>query len=111
MSNTIPCQSRQYLKKIALEIVEGKIITDQQVKRQDLLSFVFFPLTLGAMDDINPDDVGMLFGYYDHAMPMGCGGYPMLSKMCILNKEDAEFVVDTHAKLTKKREAFLESAI
>jgi hypothetical protein len=107
----IPDRSRKDLKKLAVDIVESHVFTDRHLSdRNDmrLLLSVFIPLGLGALEDVDPKDVGLIYEYYDKAGPRSINGYPMFFSMYLLNNKDAEWTINLVGKLYEQRQAFLE---
>jgi len=107
----IPSRPRKDLKKLAVDIVEDRVITDRHLSDRNnmhLLDHVFMPLGLGGLEDVDPDDVGLIYEYYDKALPRGINGYPMFLSMYLLNGKDAEWTLKLVAQLHEQRQAFLE---
>jgi hypothetical protein len=105
----IPSRSRKDLKKLAVDIVEKHVLTDQHLRNNmRLLHHVFIPLALGGLDNIDPNDVGLIYEYYDKSGPRSINGYPTFFSMYLLNKKDAEWTLKLVAQLQEQRQAFLE---
>lgn len=93
--------------KIARGIYEGRIFCDLHIDQhsQHLLGSIFMPLLFGALSHYeNPEDIGMLYESLDKAGPRSINGYPVFSSMGVLNKADAQRVLDTIKHIEKTRE-------
>ena len=91
----VPCQTKEKLRELAAGIVRNEVFTDRHVppNEQGQIPIIFMPVALGAMHDVDPDDVGMIFARYRDSMPTSINGMPIFNACGFLNKEDAALVM------------------
>jgi len=98
------------LRKIALGIAEGKILTSSQVD-ENSMTMVFMPILFGAFDDMSEDErmrIGFIYEYIDKAGPRSINGYPIFWSFGIVNRPDAERIGEMVKEISEAREAYLE---
>lgn len=84
------------MKKFVLGYVDGSIWTSAHVRPADLLSMVFMPLALGALQDFSKADIeniGCIWASTtdDPTVPSrAINGYPMFLSCHIMTKKDWE---------------------
>lgn len=87
----LPSQSTEQLQQLVRGILEGTIFTSAQVRQPDLIGSVFLPISLGGLSGLSKrqiDQVGVIYGPMDSALPRSINGYPMLTSAGLLNKSD-----------------------
>jgi len=89
---------------IAKRIYDGKILTDRQVKPEELLG-VFMPLIFLSKKNM-PKDIGLIYAdiEIDRALPRGINGMPMFTQMHFLNKANTKRLNEMYSKLKKVRD-------
>jgi predicted nucleotidyltransferase len=79
------------LKKIATDLLDGKIFCDRQVTNPNDIAMVFMPIVLGAFSEMKDEvrkDIGFLYEYIDKAGPRAVNGMPCFFSVRYLNKEE-----------------------
>jgi len=90
----------QELKKLAVEIFEGRVFTNRHCNEHELTS-VFMPLVFGAFENKTKnerDDIGLIYEYVDKAMPMAINGKPTFASMRYLDKRKTEVMFKYYDK-------------
>jgi hypothetical protein len=85
--------SEEELKKLAQEIVDGKVFTDRDLRKADqaggfMLTMVFMPLALMENPAAFVADAGLLYEYWDQAGPRSINGYPMFFSVRKIIRKD-----------------------
>lgn len=86
-----PKVSDEKLREFVLGVLEGSLYTSDQVRDRNLLSMVFLPLALGALNGWREDqlkEIGVLYAPMSAALPRSINGYPIFGEFCLLNKDD-----------------------
>lgn len=68
------------LKKIAVDLYEGKIFTDRHIQGSEI-QMVFMPIALGAFQNVSEEelkDLGLIYEYLDQAGPRSINNMPCL---------------------------------
>jgi hypothetical protein len=72
-------RSEEELRKLAAEIVDNVVFTNRHIRLQDkeMLGMIFLPIMLGDSRVIaTVRAAGLIYEYYDKALPRSCNGYP-----------------------------------
>lgn len=85
--------SEEELKKLAQEIVDGKVFTDRDMRKGDqqggfMLQMIFMPLALMENVGAFVADAGLLYEYWDQAGPRSINGYPMFFSVRKIIRKD-----------------------
>lgn len=95
------------LKQIALDLFKDKIFTDRHIpenQQDQLLPRIFFPIGFGGFSDFSREDIndiGLIFEYLTEAGPRAINDFPMFFSLQILNKHDAEIVLNYYNEFKK----------
>lgn len=90
-------RTNEEIKKIALDVLQGRIFCDRMVDAPEMVTSVFMPLGLMEHKDLkalakrNPQ---LIFEYLDKAMPMGVNGMPMFTSMQYLDEQEFDVFKD-----------------
>jgi hypothetical protein len=100
----IESKTEKELNQIARDLHAGRIYTDLHIPEHEAMGLimVFLPLGFmekGAREELLNDEPGLLYEYLDEANPRSVNGMPTFMSMQILNKKDAEKVLDKTRKL------------
>jgi hypothetical protein len=98
---SIPSRTREELRQLALDWLAGKLFTDHHCRADDL-PLAFMPLALmkpSQIAELQGSDLGLIFEYVDKAGPRGINGMPFFFSMQILNRADAQVVMDLAKRL------------
>jgi len=82
------------LKKLAVDVVDGKVFGSWMVYPSDLLTtlpLIFIPLSL--MKE-RPEDAAVLYEYYERQLPECVGKYPQFASMKYLTQSQLIELVD-----------------
>jgi hypothetical protein len=104
--------SEEALRKLAQEIVEGKVFTDRDMRKADqmggtMLGMIFMPVLLMQSPGVYLADAGLLYEYWDQAGPRSINGYPIFFSVRKVIKKDMpalEHYVKTFWELKKELE-------
>jgi len=98
---------RQELKKLALDIDEGRVFGTWNVNPTDreIIPSIFMPLALGAE---LTEGAAHLYEYLTEALPRCINGYPIFTSFRTLTKEDTEAMLSMLKDIRKRKEEFLE---
>jgi hypothetical protein len=104
--------SEEQLRKLAQEIVEGKVFTDRDLRRADqeggtMLGMIFMPVLLMPNSAAYLADAGLLYEYWDQAGPRSVNGYPIFFSVRKIIKKDMpalEHYVKTFWEMKKELE-------
>jgi hypothetical protein len=98
--------SDQDIKKLALAIYRGEVLTSMQIREYDqhLLPNIFMPLLL--MDKITSkqllvNKITVFWEYMSAAGPQSINGYPMFTSFSAIDRQDAERVVEKFNTIVK----------
>jgi hypothetical protein len=82
--------SEEELKKLAQEIVDGKVFTDRDLRKGDegSLPMVFMVICLMENAGAFVADAGLLYEYWDQAGPRSINGYPCFFSVRKIIKKD-----------------------
>jgi hypothetical protein len=102
------------LKKIAVDLKEGRIFTDRHIQKEDgrMLSMVFMPIALGAFENVSKEDlenIGLIYEHLSEAGPRSCNGYPGSFSMHLLNRDDTARMFEWYDKLVEAEKTVLET--
>lgn len=101
------------LRKLALDIVEGKVFGSWMIPEADqdrLLPVVFMPLSLRPVVTqklLEESQAASLYEYYDKGK-MGINGYPNFMSCCFLTKEEVDQIGPMVKQLQTMRLEFLD---
>jgi hypothetical protein len=105
------------LKQIAIDILEGRIFTDQMVRELDkngpIIGSIFMPLLWGALKDTPEEelkDIAIIYEYLDKAAPRSVNGYPTFFSFCIMGRDDFEVMYEFGKAYKKMRTDFKNSS-
>jgi hypothetical protein len=87
----LPRSSKEDLRKFVLEFMGGAIYTSAQVHRIEDVPMVFMPILFGLFKDWTEDDmkqVGVIWEYYDKALPRSINGMPVFTSCHLMHVED-----------------------
>lgn len=105
----LPNQADEDLKKLAVDLYEGRIYTDRHLPANQTAGMVFMPLILGAFADWSDEEkkqVGMIYEYIDKALPRGVNGQPIFGSFRMLNRHDVEIVQEHLTKYSAMKKEF-----
>jgi len=93
-----------------MDIVENAVFTDRHLHENDVnvVRLVFMPIMFGALEDVNIDELGMVYEYYSKSFSRSINGYPMFFSFGMLNKEDAEITWRFVQEIEIQRQEFLD---
>lgn len=99
----------QELKKLAIDIADGKIFTDRHLRDINQLSMVFMILALMEENDYNSfiHEVGLIYEYMSEAGPMSINGMPIFMSVRRLSIEEAQKVDSFYKEYMSFKEGFL----
>lgn len=95
------------LKKLAKDILAGDVFTSVQIRDPSLLPNIFLPIALGALSADDIENFGLAYEYMNNACPMGINGYPCFMSCRLLNKADAQKLVE----MVQLGQAAIDSAL
>ena len=97
------------MRKIAKDLVEGKIFTDRMVPHPSLLASVFMCIVFADQEFLDElkTNAGLIYEYYDSAGKMSINRYPIFINMRYLNKAETEIVFSHAKKYRRSRDHFL----
>ncbi len=109
-----PARDNKELKKIAMDLVDGKIFTDRHFRQGEaerMAQLVFMPLAL--MDEqqvplFMAEQPHLIYEYYDKAGPRAVNGYPIFFSMQWLRKDETFIMFKHYDKLAEIKKAFME---
>jgi hypothetical protein len=94
------------LKKIAEDLLAGRIFTDRHIPEHTKAHMVFMPLTFMNEDQakqfqqgINDERIYMLYEYMENAGPRTINGMPIFMSYRVLNREQTEKVLEYYNKI------------
>ena len=86
------------LKQFIREFIAGRVYTSDDIREPtkeawgDSVSRVFLPVMFGCLNDIPLEvlnaELGVLWSYWDEALPRGCNGRPMFMKCRLMHNDD-----------------------
>ena len=108
-----PVRDDKELKKIAMDLADGKIFTDRHFSQREaetLAQMVFMPLAL--MDEqqvplFMAEQPHLIYEYYDKAGPRAINGYPMFFSMQWLRKDESIIMFEYYDKLLEMKKEFM----
>ena len=98
------------LKKIAIDIVDGKIFSDRNIENPRDLAMTFMPIALGAFKDKTKEeleDIGLIFEYLDQAGPRSINGLPNFFSFQMLNKQEYDRMYIFYKEYSELKEKFM----
>lgn len=89
------------LKQIAIDMVDGKIFTDQQIRSENNIPMVFMPIMMGCFSKTPKRklmNIGLVFEYLsEYTCPRSINGMPIFFSLKTLTKWEVS-VVDKYIK-------------
>jgi hypothetical protein len=104
----IPCRTDEQLREVALGIVKGAFFTNlfhMDPRASGDLLMVFLPIALGALDDVDVNDIGLIYARIGDSLPRSINGMPIFHSCSFLNREDTNVVVDLVKEMNKSLNA------
>lgn len=104
-------KSNEEIKKLAVDIAEGKVFTSAQIENVEDYPMIFLPLILGALKDKSKEDlqkIGLMYEYIDKAMPRSINGYPIFSSFNLLSQEEFKILNAYYVDYIKLKDEFLK---
>lgn len=86
----VPSQPQEILKSFVLGYLEGRIYTCFDMPDRNLIEMVFLPIVFGALRNIDPSTIGVIYENLDQAGPRSINGMPSFFSCRLLNVEDWE---------------------
>ena len=86
----VPDYSPEEFKKFVRNVLDNKVFLHVQIDNPSLLGMVFMPIGLGGFGQLDVDTIGMIYEFYDQAMPRSVNGYPCFATCRFINKTDWE---------------------
>ena len=86
-------KSQAELKQIAIDLFDGKIFCDRNLRDIMDARMVFMVIGLGGMEDFTEQEmgnIGLLYEYLDKAGPRSVNGYPCFFSVQLLTKVESE---------------------
>lgn len=102
--------SDKRLKKLALDIVNGKVFGSWNVKNEKELGMVFMVLIFSSPDML-PKDLGSIYEYLSEAGPTSINGYPVFYSCNFLSNEETQKVQKYCAELKENQNQFLNEEL
>lgn len=102
--------TREELKQVAMDYVDCKIFTNFHLRPgdEDMIGSVFMPLLFMSLWDYNPDQIKLVYEYYDKQEQRSINGYPIFMSMRLMSKEDFEPFKEFVDKYQKVKKEFAE---
>lgn len=100
------------LKKIAIDMYEGRIFCDRHVQHSEDLKMVFMPIAMGAFAESTEEelnDIGMIYEYLSEAGPRSTNGMPNFFSLKILSKNETKTVFEHYDTYKQLKEDFLNN--
>lgn len=97
------------LKKIAIDLYEGKIFTDRHIQGSDI-QMVFMPIALGAFQNTSEEeikDIGLIYEYLDQAGPRSINSMPCFFSFKMLSRSETETMITHYEAYKKIKEEFI----
>lgn len=87
-------RSEEELKQIAMDIYHNRVFTDRHVKNAQEVGMVFMPLIfMSRAQHLGMYEIfGMIFEYYENALPSSINGLPLFMSFRFLDKNDSDKV-------------------
>lgn len=102
--------SETELRELAWDIHAGKVFTNRHIRPGDesLAGNIFMILLFMERKDLLAlkDDFGMVFEYYDKALPRAINGYPMFLSCRFLNRQDTVKVLSFVDEIVQIKKGF-----
>lgn len=97
------------LKKLAADVVEGKVFGSWMLPETDqhLIAAIFLPLAFNDAAGKLPDDVWGVYEYNDKAKKLGVRQYPAFISCKFLTKHDCEMLNPLIQRYTEMKAEFL----
>jgi len=96
------------LKKLAVDIVDGKVFGSWEIKNADLVGAIFIPLMFMKEEQKEEHkDVVHYYEYIDKAGPMAVNGMPMFYSMRGITKEELDIIIPLVEEYQKKKKEFI----
>lgn len=109
---TIMEKTDEELKRIAVDLYDGKIFSDRHFRSleetQSLIGVIFLPLAMGALKSKEQiADLGLVYEYFDKAGSRAMNGYPMFTSCCFLGKAETEKMLGFYEEYKKLKDGFM----
>ena len=96
------------LKKLAVDIVDGKVFGSWEIKNADLVGSVFMPLMfMNEEQRIEDKNVAHYYEYMDRASSMTINGMPAFSSMRKITKEELDIIIPLVEEYKNKKKEFI----
>lgn len=109
MENQTTSMSDVQLKKLAIDISDGKVFTDTMIPpdQYQMVSIIFMPLIFLGKEKLEElaNTCGLLYEYYDKAGPRSVNGFPIFFSFNSLNKEDIKKVDEYYKKIEEAKKS------
>ena len=96
------------LKQLAQDLLAGRIFTDRHMPEGEKAHLVFMPLTFlneeqakQFQEGVKNESIYMLYEYMDQAGPRTINGMPIFMSYRVLNKQQAEKMIEYYNKIKK----------
>ncbi len=115
--NSYQPKSKEALKQIALDLVDNKVFTSNQIEKPCDIGGVFMPLSFlskETIDQLQKDNICFFFEYYDQAGSQAINGMPMFFSCDMLNISDYDQMLayaDKIYEAKEKQDEFLSDFI
>lgn len=100
-------KTKEELKQLAIDIVEGKVFGTWNIENPSDMAMVFMVSIFMKKKDF-PKDAVHFYEYMSEAGPRGVNGMPCFFSARVLNKKEAEILQPLINKYKKQKEAFLK---
>lgn len=105
-------RSEEEIRKIAVDIHEGKVFGSWMMPADEDPSLVFIVLLFlddKKVKEMEEQETVHCFEYYDKAMPRSINGMPQFMSCFMLNKQETEVLQTLLNELKAQKDRFLES--
>lgn len=100
------------LRKIAMDIGEGRIFSDRHLRSSNDIKSVFMVLNLMDKDTLEKflkDEPAFIYEYLDKASERMCNGMPSFLSLQYLNKVETKRMLELFNEYKKTKESFLKA--
>jgi len=89
----IPSLSDDDLREFILAMCDNRVFSSAHMNEHESIhiGMVFLPIALGALAEYDPESlkrIGVIYEYYDQALPRCVNGMPIFPSMRMLNRPD-----------------------
>jgi len=100
----VKIKTDEELKQIAKDLLADKIFTSAHLREGDesLIGSIFMPILFidqKQRDELEANDVQVLYEYYSESGPRSLNGYPMFMSMKYMTRKEWEKVFNYHEKM------------